>query len=68
MRIQRRRNALSNDRGGISQPPLDPELHRRQLEILRHFGTIDFDPDYDPLEMRRRDREQLKREIESRDF
>ena len=21
--------------------------HRKQLEILDHFGTVDFDPDYD---------------------
>lgn len=29
---------------------------RRQLEILKHFGTIDFDPDYDPIKLRQRDR------------
>jgi hypothetical protein len=54
--------------GAATSPPLDPELHRRQLDILNHFGTIDFDPDYDPFEIRRRDRERLKREIESREF
>jgi Arc/MetJ family transcription regulator len=25
---------------------------RKQLEILDHFGTIDFDPDYDIRKMR----------------
>jgi Arc/MetJ family transcription regulator len=29
---------------------------RRQLEILDHFGTIDFDPDYDYKKMRLLDR------------
>ncbi len=29
---------------------------RRQLEILDHFGTIDFDPKYDYRKMRRLDR------------
>jgi Arc/MetJ family transcription regulator len=30
--------------------------YRRQLEILDHFGTIDFDPDYDYKKMRKLDR------------
>jgi Arc/MetJ family transcription regulator len=30
--------------------------YRRQLEILDHFGTIDFDPDYDYKRMRKLDR------------
>ncbi len=30
--------------------------HRKQLEILDHFGTIDFDPDYDYKKMRLLDR------------
>jgi Arc/MetJ family transcription regulator len=21
--------------------------HRKQLEVLKHFGTVDFDPEYD---------------------
>jgi Arc/MetJ family transcription regulator len=29
---------------------------RRQLEILDHFGTIDFDPEYDYRKMRQLDR------------
>ena len=29
---------------------------RKQLEILDHFGTIDFDPDYDYRKMRQLDR------------
>jgi Arc/MetJ family transcription regulator len=29
---------------------------RRQLEILDHFGTIDFDPDYDYKKIRMLDR------------
>ncbi len=29
---------------------------RRQLEIIDLFGTIDYDPDYDPKELRRRDK------------
>jgi Arc/MetJ family transcription regulator len=29
---------------------------RKQLEILDHFGTIDFDPDYDYKKMRMLDR------------
>lgn len=28
---------------------------RKQLEILDHFGTIDFDPDYDYRKMRQLD-------------
>ena len=32
---------------------LDEYVRRRkQLEILDHFGTIDFDPDYDYRKMR----------------
>ncbi len=29
---------------------------RKQLKILDHFGTIDFDPDYDYKKMRQLDR------------
>ena len=29
---------------------------RKQLEILDHFGTIDFDPEYDYKRIRRLDR------------
>jgi len=36
---------------------LDEFIRRRkQLEILDHFGTIDFDPDYDYRKMRQLDR------------
>ena len=36
---------------------LDEIIRRRkQLEILDHFGTIDFDPDYDYRKMRQLDR------------
>lgn len=30
--------------------------YRKQLEILDHFGTIDFDPGYDYKKMRKLDR------------
>jgi hypothetical protein len=33
---------------------------RKQLEILDHFGMIDFDPDYDPLKLRQLDRDRMK--------
>lgn len=36
--------------------------HRKQLEILDHFGTIDFDPDYDYKKMRRLDRIEIEDE------
>ncbi len=29
---------------------------RKQMEILRHFGTVDFDPAYDYKKARRLDR------------
>ena len=36
---------------------LDEFIRRRkQLEILDHFGTIDFDPSYDYRKMRQLDR------------
>lgn len=36
---------------------LDEFIRRRkQLEILDHFGTIDFDPNYDYKKIRRLDR------------
>ena len=36
---------------------LDEYIRRRQqLAVLDHFGTIDFDPDYDYKKMRRLDR------------
>lgn len=36
---------------------LDEYIRRRkQLEILEHFGTIDFDPSYDYKEIRMLDR------------
>lgn len=30
--------------------------HRKQLRILDHFGTVDFDPDYDYKKLRQMDR------------
>jgi Arc/MetJ family transcription regulator len=30
--------------------------HRRQLEVVKHFGTVDFDPTYDYKAERRRKR------------
>jgi Arc/MetJ family transcription regulator len=30
--------------------------HKKQLEILDHFGTVDFDPDYDYKKIRQLDR------------
>jgi hypothetical protein len=39
---------------------LDEYIRRRkQLEILDHFGTIDFDPTYDYKKMRKLDRIEL---------
>lgn len=36
---------------------LDEYIRRRkQLEIVKHFGTIDFDPDYDYKKNRKLDR------------
>ena len=36
---------------------LDEYIRRRkQLEVLKHFGTIDFDPNYDYKRLRRLDR------------
>lgn len=32
---------------------------RKQLRILDHFGTIDFDPDYDYKRMRKLDKIEL---------
>ena len=46
--------------------PEDADRRRRQLELLNHFGTIDFDPDWDPIKRRDRDREKLKQEIARR--
>jgi len=33
--------------------------HRKQLEIIKHFGTFDFDPEYDYKKMRQLDRIEL---------
>ena len=30
--------------------------HKKQLEILDHFGTVDFDPSYDYKKIRQLDR------------
>ena len=30
--------------------------HRRQLEVIQHFGTVDFDPSYNYKAERRRKR------------
>jgi len=40
---------------------LDEYIRRRkQLEILNHFGTIDFDPEYDYKKMRQLDRVEIE--------
>ncbi|MGA2650879.1 MAG: type II toxin-antitoxin system VapB family antitoxin [Terracidiphilus sp.] len=40
---------------------LDEYIRRRkQLEILDHFGTIDYDPDYNYKKMRQLDRIELE--------
>ncbi len=44
----------------------DATRHKRQLEILNHFGTIDFDPDYEPLRLREADRQRMKRLLANR--
>lgn len=36
--------------------------HRKQLEIIKLFGTIDYDPDYDYRKMRQLDRIQIDEE------
>lgn len=42
---------------------LDEYIRRRkQLEILDHFGTIDFDPDYDYKKMRMLDRVEVDKD------
>ncbi len=42
---------------------LDEYIRRRkQLEILDHFGTIDFDPTYDYKKVRKLDRIELDEE------
>jgi len=47
----------------VAKPPLDDETRlQKQLEILNHFGTIDFDPDYDPLKLRQLERDRMKRQ------
>ena len=56
--------------GGATMPTnlaLDAALNeyvrrRKQLEILDHFGTIDFDPDYDYKKMRMLDRIEVDEE------
>jgi hypothetical protein len=35
---------------------------RKQLEIINHFGTIDFDPNFDYKKMRRLDRIEVDKE------
>lgn len=41
---------------------LDEYIRRRkQLEVLKLFGTIDYDPSYDPLKLRQRDRDRMRR-------
>lgn len=35
---------------------------RKQLKILDHFGTIDFDPAYDYKQMRQLDRVQIDKQ------
>ena len=35
---------------------------RKQLKILDHFGTIDFDPDYDYKKIRQLDRIEIEEE------
>lgn len=43
---------------------LDEYIRRRkQLEILKHFGTIDFDPRYDPIRLRQQDRKRLQQRL-----
>ena len=42
---------------------LDEYIRRRkQLEILEHFGTIDYDPTYDYKKVRKLDRIELDEE------
>lgn len=46
---------------------LDEYIRRRkQVEILKHFGTVDFDPGYDYKQHRRMDRVRSPRRERSR--
>ncbi|MFY9746452.1 MAG: hypothetical protein WA891_19735 [Acidobacteriaceae bacterium] len=38
----------------------DATRYQKQLEILNLFGTIDYDPDYDPIKLREADRQRMK--------
>jgi hypothetical protein len=41
---------------------LDEYIRRRkQLEIVKLFGTIDYHPSHDPITLRQRDRERKRR-------
>jgi hypothetical protein len=43
----------------------DATRHQKQLEVLNHFGAIDFDPGYDPVKLREADRQRMKRALTS---
>jgi hypothetical protein len=52
-----------HDEPSLAPDQWDEQARRRkQLEILNHFGTIDFDPDYDPLKLRQLERDRMKRQ------
>lgn len=41
---------------------LDEYIRRRkQVEVLKLFGTIDYDPAHEPLRLRQRDRARMRR-------
>jgi hypothetical protein len=50
------RSRVTRKLQGLSNIP------RKQLEILNHFGTIDFDPDYDPIKLRNLDRTRMNQQ------
>jgi hypothetical protein len=60
-RIGQRRPVSSQGNPVTTSPPLDGRTrHQKQLEVLNHFGTIDFDPDHDPLKLRQLDRDRIR--------
>ncbi len=58
----RQRSVSSSENGHVTSTRIDEERHRKQLAILDLFGTIDFDPDYDPIKLRQLDRNRMQKQ------
>ena len=57
----RRNRATTETKKEAVTAALDEYIRwRKQLKILDHFGTIDYDPTYDYKKMRRLDRIELE--------